>query len=269
MRHLLTSSHCRAFCTRLVPVFLLLGGWAGCSGSVPPQPTSAQTAFDEARQMYNKGKWEKARLAFEIVVFNHPGSSLVDSAQFLLAMCHYKQNDPIVGAAEFLRIRTRYPTSPLVDQADLMRCRCLLSAAPGNPGLDQEQTKTAIDELQQFKDNHPLSEYVTSADTLLQTALRRMSQKDFRTGVLYYKMGQYRASRVYLQEMIDRYTESPLVPDALYYMAEGQRESDSLKQAVELYEKLIYLYPDHSLTAKARKRVAKIAREQALPRAAE
>jgi outer membrane protein assembly factor BamD len=234
-----------------------------CSGSLPPPVLTAQAGFEEGRRLYEKGKWDKARLVFESVVFNHPGSSLVDSAQFLLAMCQYKLRDPIVAASEFQRVRTQYPTSPLVDEADLMRCRCLLVAAPGNPGLDQEQTTTAVDELLQFKDNHPLSGFIPAADSLLSAAYGRLSMKDYRTGVLYYKMGRYHASRVYLQDMIDRFPQSPLVPDALFYMAEGQQESDSLKSAVELYEKLINLYPDHSRISKARKRVARIARDQA------
>lgn len=236
----------------------------GCSSSTPPPAPTAQSGFDEGRRLYEKGKWDKARLAFESVVFNHPGSSLVDSAQFLLAMCQFKLKDPIIAAAEFHRMKMQYPTSPLVDQADLMRCRCLLEASPGNPGLDQEQTKTAVDELKQFRDNHPISKFIPAADSLLSVALGRLSMKDYKTGVLYYKMGRYQASRVYLQDMIDQFPKSPLVPDALFYMAEGQRESDSLKAAIDYYEKLIYLYPDHTRSAKARKRVAKIARDQAL-----
>jgi len=234
-----------------------------CSSSAPPPVPTAQAGFEEGRQLYQRGKWDRARLVFESVVFNHPGSSLVDSAQFLLAMCQYKLDDQIVAAAEFQRVRTQYPTSPLIDEADLMRCRCLLEAAPGNPGLDQEQTNTAIDELRQFRDNHPISRFIPAADSLLAMAMGRLSMKDYRTGVLYYKMGRYHASRVYLQDMIDRFPKSPMVPDALFYMAEGQRESDSLKSAVELYEKLTDLYPDHSRAAKARKRLAKIARDQA------
>jgi outer membrane protein assembly factor BamD len=247
----------------LAGTFLILALFLACSSSPPPPVATAQTGFEEGRQLYQKKKWDKARLVFESVVFNHPGSSLVDSAQFLLAMCQYELDEPIIAASEFQRVRAQYPTSPLVDEADLMRCRCLLVAAPGNPGLDQEQTKTAVDELLQFKDNHPISGFIPAADSLLAVAYGRLSMKDYRTGVLYYKMSRYHASRVYLQDMIDRFPKSPLVPDALFYMAEGQKESDSLKSAVELYEKLIYLYPDYSRTAKARKRVAKIARDQA------
>jgi outer membrane protein assembly factor BamD (BamD/ComL family) len=143
-----------------------------------------------------------------------------------------------------------------------MRCLSLLSSAPSNSGLDQESTETAVGELLLFKDSHPLSGRVALADSLLKIAYGRLSTKDYRTGVLYHKMGQFEASRIYLQGMIDQYPESPLVPEAIFYMAEGQRKLDSLDSAIEYYEKLIYIYPDHERTATARKRIAKIGRAQ-------
>jgi outer membrane protein assembly factor BamD len=235
---------------------------AACSGSKPPTVLPADEGFAEARRLYDRGKWEKARLAFESVIFNHPGSSLVDSAQYLYAMCYFKEEQEIIAAQEFLRVRRQYPTSELVDDADYMRCRSLVAAAPKNPGLDQERTQEAVNEILLFKDNHPLSERLSEVDSILQVAYGRLSTKDFKTGKLYYKLGRYQASRIYLQGMIDRYPESPLVPEAIFYMAEGQRKLDSLDNAVEYYEKLIYLYPDHKRTAKAKKRVAKIARNR-------
>ncbi|MBI5867836.1 MAG: outer membrane protein assembly factor BamD [candidate division Zixibacteria bacterium] len=252
------------YARRLAAALAALVLISGCSSSTPPPVPTAQAGFEEGKKLYEKGKWDKARLTFESVVFNHPGSSLVDSAQFLLAMCQYKLKDQIIAASEFQRVKTQYPTSPLIDQADLMRCVCLLEAAPGNPGLDQEQTNTAVDELKQFRDNHPISKFIPAADSLLSVALGRLSMKDYRTGVLYYRMGRFQASRVYFQDMIDQFPKSPMVPDALFYMAEGQLESDSLKAAQDYYEKLIYLYPDHARSAKARKRIARIARDQAL-----
>ena len=129
---------------------------------------------------------DKARQAFEEIILNHPGSSLVDSAQYLYAMCFFNQDDPIMAAAEFLRMRTQYPTSPLVDDADYMRCLSLLSSAPSNEGLDQERTGEAVNELLLFKDSHPLSERVAFADSLLEIAYGRLSTKDYKTGVLYH-----------------------------------------------------------------------------------
>lgn len=231
-----------------------------CSGKGPPPVVSAQEGFADARRLYDREKWDKARLAFESVILNHPGSALVDSAQFLYAMCYYNQDDPIVAADEFQRVRTQYPTSPLVDDADFMRCVSLLDSSPTNSGLDQAKTQEAVNEMLLFKDSHPLSDRIPSVDSLLQVAYKRLSTKDYKTGVLYQKMGHYQASRIYFQQMIDAYPESPLVPDAIYHIAEGQRKLDSLDSAIEYYEKLIYLYPDNEITDKARKRVSKLSK---------
>jgi len=234
----------------------------GCSSSKPPPVPSARDGFDAAMRLYDNGKWEDARTTFEAVVFNHPGTTIVDSAQYMMAMCYYREKDPILAASEFERLHSHYPTSDLVDDADYMRAVCLVAAAPSHTGLDQEKTREAVNELKLFKDNHPLSEYIPRVDSLLSESYRVLSQKDFDTGRLYMKLNRPESARIYFQGLIDEYPESPLVPDALYYMGEGQRKLDSLDNAVEYYEKLIYLYPDNERTDKARKRVAKIARER-------
>ena len=253
----------------LAACVLLACGLLACSGGPPPLVPGAQEGFADARRLYDAEKWEKARLAFESVIFNHPGSTLVDSAQFLYAMCYFNQDDPVTAAAEFLRVRTQYPTSELVDDADYMRCLSLVTAAPSNSGLDQERTAEAVNELLLFKDSHPLSDRVAAADSLLKLAHGRLSIKDYKTGLLYHKMGHFEASQIYFQGMIDQYPESPLVPDALFFMAEGQRKLDSLDNAIQYYEKLIYIYPDHERTATARKRVAKISQSRSDAQAAE
>jgi len=243
--------------TILTTAVLGIGLWA-CSGKGPPPVIPAQEAFSDARRLYEREKWDKARQAFEMVILNHPGSSLVDSAQFFYAMCYFNQGDPIVAADEFQRLHNQYPTSTLVDDADYMRCLSLLDASPSNSGLDQEKTQEAVNEMLLFKDGHPLSDRIPAIDSLLAIAYERLSIKDYKTGVLYQKMGHFQASRIYFQQMIDTYPESPLVPEALYHIAEGQRKLDSLDSAIEYYEKLIYLYPDHDRTEKARKRVSKL-----------
>jgi outer membrane protein assembly factor BamD len=233
-----------------------------CSGRTPRPVPDPRTGFHEGMRHYENEKWSQARLAFETIVFNHPGSSIVDSAQYMMAMSYYREGDPILAAAEFQRVRAQYPTSPLVDDAAYMRALNLLEAAPSHTGLDQEKTQEAVNELLLFKDSYPLSEFVPRADSLLSVAYGRLSVKDFKTGVLYQKLNQYEAAEIYFQGMIDRYPESPLVPEALFRMGEGQEKRDSLGNALEYYEKVVYLYPDHERAGDARKRIARIARQR-------
>lgn len=237
---------------------------AACGGSAP-SPLSTDSATDlyaRARTQYDKGDWMKAKLSFESLVYSYPGAAIVDSAQFLLAMCSYNIKDYIVAADEFRRLRTRYPTSPLVDEGDLLRCRALMQIAPKNAALDQEKTREAITELMLFKDNHPLSPNLAAVDTLMQVAYERLSRRDFRTANLYQRLGRYEAARIYFQQVIDNYTDSPYVPDCLFNMAEGFRKQDSTERALEYYEKMLYLYPDSENVDKAKKRIADLAQSR-------
>jgi outer membrane assembly lipoprotein YfiO len=240
-----------------------------CGGSDPRPSPSAEEMYAKAQDLFERHKWEKAGYEFENFIFSFPGAARVDSAQFHLGMCYFNMKDYIRAEDEFKRLHRRYPTSLLVDEADLLGARSLLSIAPKNPGLDQERTEEAITQLRLYKDNHPLSPNVAIADSLLQVAYGRLSERDFKAGKLYHRMGHYRASRIYFQEIFDNYPESPRVPEAVYLAAEGYRKQDSLDRAIEYYEKLIYLYPDHKRTSKAKKRVADLARRREELQAAE
>ncbi len=244
----------------------------GACGGNAPSPISTDSAaelYSRARAQYDKGDWTKAKLAFESLVYSYPGAAIIDSAQYFLAMCSYNLKDYVVAADEFRRLRTRYPNSPLVDGGDLMHCRALMRIAPKNAALDQEKTREAITELNLFKDNHPLSPNLASVDSLLHQAYERLSRRDFRTANLYQRLGRYQAARIYFQQVIDNYTDSPYVPDCLFNMAEGYRKQDSSDRALEYYEKMLYLYPDAENVAKAKKRIADLAQSRDTARAGE
>ncbi len=237
---------------------------AACGSSVP-SPISTDSAaelYTRARAHYDNGDWAKAKIVYESLIYSYPGAAIVDSAQFLLAMCSYNLKDYIVAADEFRRLRARYPNSPLVDEGDLLRCRSLMRIAPKNAALDQEKTREAITELALFKDNHPLSPNLAVVDSLLADAYERLSRRDFRTANLYQRLGRYEAARIYFQQVIDNYTSSPYVPDCLFNMAEGFRKQDSTDRALEYYEKMLYLFPDAENVDKAKKRIADLAQSR-------
>lgn len=253
----------------VVALLFVIGACGGSRTSSLVSTDSAAELYSKARARYDKGDWDKAKLAFEALIYNYPGAAIIDSAQFMLAMSSYNMKDYIIAADEFRRLRSRYPNSPLVQEGDLLRARSLLSIAPKNAALDQEKTREAIIELSLYKDNHPLSPYMASADSLLARAYERLSRRDYRAAVLYQRLGRFQAARIYFQQVIDNYTDSPLVPDCLYYMAEGYRKQDSTDRALEYYEKLLYLYPDDDNINKAKKRIADLAQSRDTARAVE
>ncbi len=229
-----------------------------CAGNKVSTPMPVMEKFRNALELYEERKFETARMMFESVIFDNPGSVVADSAQYLVGACYFEQHEYELAAGEFQRFYVQYPTSPLVDDAELMRARCYLDGAPGNTGLDQDYTKTCINILQTFKDDHPTSELLPAADSLLSLCWERLSKKDFDAGRLYQRLKVYRAAGVYYQLVLDQYPASPLIPETIYRMGETYRGMGIYDTAVVWYEKLIYLYPEDPVTPRARKRIAKL-----------
>jgi len=240
---------------------VLLAAWvlaASCAGTKVTTPMPVENKFRLALELFEKRKYESAQRMFESVIFDNPGSVVADSAQFLVGACYFNLHEYELAAGEFQRFYQQYPTSPLVDDAELMRARCYLKGAPGNVGLDQNYTQNCVVTLQTFKDDHPTSDLLPAADSLLAVCWARLSKKDFDTGKLYQRLKLHRAAGIYYQLVLDRFPESPLVPEAIYRMGETFRGMGINDTAIVWYEKLVYLYPDDPTTTKARKRIAKL-----------
>jgi len=229
-----------------------------CAGTKPTVPLPAEEKFRQAIAKFEKRKFEDAKMLFESVIFDSPGSVVADSAQYMVGMCYYQQKEYELAAGEFQRFFIQYPSSPLVDDAELMRARCYGLAAPKNTGLDQHYTQYCVDLIRAFKDDHPTSDLLPAADSLLLACWERLSRKDFKAGKLYYRMGAHKAAAVYFQLLLDEYPDSPLVPETIFIMAESYRRREIYDTAIIWYEKLVYLHPDAPITAKAKKRIAKL-----------
>lgn len=232
--------------------------FVSCSGTKPQSPPTAEGRFRQGIVYFDRGKLDKARHMFESLIFDFPGAGVADSAQYLVATCYYRQKEYQLAAAEYQRFYSQYPTSPLVDDAELMRSRSYFNGTPKNIGLDQQHMETCVDMILAFKDDHPSSPLLPTADSLLQECWARLSKKDFEAGKLYYRLRAYRAAQLYFQMLIDQFPESPLIPEAIYLIGESYRGLEIHDTAIVWYEKLIYLYPEAPITPKAKKRVAKL-----------
>ncbi len=230
-----------------------------CAGSKPStQQLSAEEKFRQAMSLFDRGKYENARLLFESVIFDNPGSVVADSAQYLVGACYFQQKEYELAAGDFQRFFMQYPTSALVDDAELMRARCYFLGAPRNTGLDQHYTENCVNILNAFRDDHPSSDLLPAADSLLAACWERLSKKDFNAGKLYQRLKAYRAAVVYYQLVLDQYPDSPQIPETIYRMGEAYRGLAIYDTAVVWYEKLVYLYPDDPVTVKAKKRITKL-----------
>lgn len=213
---------------------------------------TAHELFDYGKEKYDAGKYFRATEIFQTVIYDYPGETLVDTAQYYLALSYYANEDFILGRVEFNRLINYYPSSVFTPHAVFMKAVCLFESAPKHHGLDQSQVKESITEFEDFVIDFPESEFAPQVHAYLDQARSRLVQKDYDAAMVYYRMRAYKAAKIYFQLVIDNYTTTSLAGNALYYISEMDLKKGKFDEAARGFDSFLKLYPEHEFVPKAK-----------------
>ena len=172
-------------------------------------------AFD----YFNQGKYQKAASLFESMSVLTEGTSKDDTVQYYWGLSNYKFKDYITAEANFSKFVSTYPRSPFAEDARFLRLDCLYKSTYRYE-LDQAPTRVAISAIYEYekdygKDNPHLDECIA----MLTDLKERLDRKAYEPARLYYKMEDYKASRVAFRNILKENSENVYREDILYYVA--------------------------------------------------
>lgn len=236
------------------PVALMvLAVLAGCSKQVT-SVLSASEQFRVAKQLYDKGKYYKAQLEFEKLIYAYPGNTVIDTTQYYLGMSYYHQKEYGVAIGEFNRLLTSYPQSDFIDDSQYQIGMCHYKMSPKYQ-LDQSETYQAIEAFRVLIVNYTLSEYISDARHMMQELEEKLARKKFVTGRLYMKMGDYDPALLYFKYIRDNFPATDWAICAFYYSGEALEHLEKYDEALETYENFLLGFSDHKLADKAKKKI--------------
>lgn len=241
-------------------LMLIMVTLADCGGkSVLTYPT-AEEQFARAKQEYDSENYFKAIEQFQRVIFNFPGASVVDTAQYYLALSYFGNEDYELAAVEFRRLANNYPQSDFVDEAQYMSGVCFLKNSPGHYGLDQEDMKRGIQVLNDFLIDNPDSPLIEDARQSVLEGMTKLARKEYENGMLYYKIYDYKAASIYFQFVIDNYTDTKYAAYALFKLSEIAFKREQYTEAMDKFKSFMTIYPSNELTPKAQEYIDEISR---------
>ncbi len=234
----------------LLPL-IAIGFITGCAKQADITTMEPDAAYRYLEHKYEKADYLAAVDGFDYYTLNYSGSSLVDSAQFLLAMSHFKLKEYLLAADAFNELVRRFPRSSLVAEAMFQAGFSYWKLSP-KYALDQEYTLKAIDALQGFIDYFPeRSSRVRDAQELIGQCRAKLAHKEYSSGIIYIKTKDYRSAEIYLKSVLEQYYDSEWAAEAAYWLAYVQAEDERPAEAIQSYRDFIQKYPDHHLRIQA------------------
>lgn len=226
--------------------------------------------YTKALEYYEKKHYPQAQQLFEQITAFYRGTEKAEKIAYYNAYCYYKQKDYILGGYYFKSFATNYSSSIYAEEALYLSAYCNYLDSPRS-SLDQTSTTEAISSLQIFINQYPKSERAAECNRLIDELRAKLEKKDIDIAMLYYKMADYKASIVTLNNVLKDYPDTKSKELILYSLLETKykyainsvydKRHDRLTQAMDAYDELEAGFPVGEFTVQAQEIKKNIVKE--------
>ena len=214
--------------------------------------------YEYAKVYYDNGKYSRAATLLTECVQIYRGTEEAENAMWLLAMSYFKSKDYLSAGEYFARYANNFPRGKHAMESRFNVAYGDYKDSP-DARLDQEVTKRAIKELDQFMELYPQSALADSAAIMRLELTDKLCYKEYLSAKLYLDLGtylgnNYESAVITARNAQNDYPYSKYREDlafvifsaryeaAIYSVAE--KEEDRLREAYDEYYTFINDYPE-------------------------
>ena len=249
---------------RLLTIALICAMVTACaSGQKDPvqgQVDADKFLFERGTALMAKKNWLVAREYFRRIVDSYPQSTYRADAKLGVGDSFLGEGNIgalIMGANEFREFLQFFPLNPRADYAQY-RLTFAQSKQMLRADLDQTATIETLAEVQKFNENFAKSKYKPDVDKIHRLARDRLSQSEFRVGMLYFKAKYMRGAVPRFVGILNDDPGYTKKDEVYYYLAESFRRAGARAEAAPVYDKLIADYPKSKYAKDAKRRLAEM-----------
>lgn len=160
-----------------------------------------------AEQFFVKKKYSQAQQVYEDIMPYYKTKKEFEDIYYKYGYCAYFQGDYLNAENLFKSFLEIFPNSPKAEEMDYMRAYAFFKQSP-KPELDQSATLKAKGMMQTFINTHPGSVRNKEANEVIDICRKKLETKDYKSAMLYYDLGQFRAAGVTFTTLLNDYPES-------------------------------------------------------------
>ena len=214
--------------------------------------------YEYAKVYYDKGKYNKAATLLSECAQIYRGTEEAETSKWLLAMSYFKQKDYLSAGEYFARYVNEFPRGKHAMEARFNVAYGDYMDSP-DARLDQEVTRRAIKEIDQFIEMYPNSALSDSAAVMRLELTDKLCYKEYLSAKLYLNLGtymgnNYEAAVITARNAQNEYPYSKYREDLAYIIFKAryeaaiysvaEKEEDRLRDAYDEYYTFINDYPD-------------------------
>ena len=179
-----------------------------------------QLKYSTANSLYDKQSYSKAIVLFEQIYQHSPRSGEGELAFYRLAKCYFELEDYYMAEYYFQSYLNKFPYSENKEQVSFNKVLCSVRNSP-NYSLDQSETNIAINNIQEFVNRFPQSNFIDTCNILIDNLRFKLEKKDFEEVSLYDKTEKFNAAVTAAEIFSSKYPKSRYAEEVYYLMTKN------------------------------------------------
>jgi len=218
--------------------------------------------YEAGLSYYAKKDYYRASVLFEQILPIVRGLPEGEKVQFNLAYCQYYDKLYLLASEQFKTFYETYGRSPLAEEARYMFAYSLYASSP-NPNLDQTSSIDAMAAMQEYLNRYPNSKFKDQASEVIILTQGKLEKKGFENARQYYKMRQYKAAIVALDNFKKNFPDSHYIEETYYLVIDAEyklalqsipsKQAERYKAVIEYYKEFLDRYPESKFLKDAEK----------------
>ncbi|MBO4434157.1 MAG: outer membrane protein assembly factor BamD [Bacteroidales bacterium] len=201
--------------------------------------------YKAAMEYFNNKRYQRASQLFESLAVLTSGTERDDTVQYYWGLSNYRYKDYYTAQSNFTKFLENFPLSPFAEDARFLRLDCMYRATYRYE-LDQAPTKACLQAIEEYTREYPAdSPHLEACRLMKEDLLERLDRKAYEAARLYYKMEDYKASRVAFRNVLKDNSENRYREDILYYTAMSSYHYARLSVEAKQKERYLVFMDDY------------------------
>lgn len=232
---------------------------SGCKKKIP-QPRDPAVIYNEGiAMMSSSGKhtflnppdYEKARKAFQEILYDHPTSEYAPLAELKIADTYYEEGNYDTAATAYDAWRKYHIGRPEIPYVTYRLGMCYYHQVRS---IDRDQTNTrlALLEFQTLITTYPNSEYAAAVGDKTEILRTKLAEHEFYVGKFYYRHRDYWSAVDRFKGILQNYPKRGLDEKSLFWLWRSYVQLGRFDRADPVYNELLQRFPEGRYARQAR-----------------
>ncbi len=237
---------------RLLLILVALALLPASACSLRQKPTG-ENYYAQAQLDFATKEYKAAIENYQLVIDKFPFSPYAEDAEMKIGLAYYQQKDYAEAIGALDDFQRMHPTSK---NLELVTYYIGLSYYDqiGREDQDQGKTTAALKRFQELEQRFPEGDFAALAHDKVLVCREMLARNQMIVGNYYYKRANFRAAESRFAELLQKYPETPVAPDALYELGVSLEKEGKRYSAAQAFAAVEKHFPNSNYAKRAQVR---------------